>query len=62
MPLAVPPRPEPAPLEVSAPRPIAEREPIELEPPTIAKPAAPAPPSRNDEGGDDDELWNGWKN
>lgn len=62
MPHAVPPRPEPAPLEVSAPRPIAEREPIELEPPTIAKPAAPAPPSRNDEGGDDDELWNGWKN
>lgn len=66
IPPAAPPRPEPSPLEVAPPRPVAEREPIELEPPTLPTASRPpADPPRTSEGtapgDDDDELWNGWK-
>lgn len=69
IPTGLPPKPEPMPLEVASPRREAEREPIDLEPPTLPQPArespaAPArtdpPPSSSSDGGDDD-LWNGWK-
>lgn len=66
MPSTVPPRPEPSPLDVAPPRPTAEREPIELEPPTLPAASRPSadPPRSSDRtapGDDDDELWNGWK-
>jgi hypothetical protein len=62
----LPARPESAPLEVAPPRPVAEREPIELEPPTLptlpkARPeeATREIPEKPEAG--DDDFWNGWK-
>lgn len=62
---AIAPKPEPTPIEVASPRHDAEREPIELEPPTLPRPAreSAASAARTDPPpSDDDELWNGWKN
>lgn len=55
----IPPRPEPAPLEVAPPRPAAEREPIELAEPSLPPRERPEPADRPPDG--DDDLWNGWK-
>jgi hypothetical protein len=59
----LPPKPEPAPMDVAPPRPVAEREPIELEPPTLPKERPEAAtreiPEKTEEA--DDDLWNGWK-
>jgi hypothetical protein len=65
VPPAIAPKPEPSPIEVASPRRDAEREPIELEPPTLPRPAreSAASAARTDlPPSDDDELWNGWKN
>jgi hypothetical protein len=61
VPAGLPAKPEPVPIEVAPPRPVAEREPIELEPPTLPKARPEAATRETPEKPDEDDLWNGWK-